>query len=182
MELTQILMGWNQGQTGALDALVAKTYQDLRRIAQNHLSAHGGPLSLSATALVHEAYLKLSANERTLIRDRAHFFAFASNVLRSVLVDAIKARAAAKRGGRAVRVTLSAAGEARPFDLDVLALDEALHALADFDKRAVQMIEMRYFGGLSSEEIAAHLEMSPATFFRIYKTTKVWLYRYLKER
>lgn len=176
--LTQLLLDLSEGQAQAADELVPLLYQDLRRIAHNHLYRERADHTLSTTALVHEAYLKLIDQDRAQWQNRAHFFATASNAMRRILVDYARRRRAEKRGGSYEKVALTDAlmmAESRSEDL--LALDEALNQLAHFDPRAAQIVEYRFFGGLKVEETATVLGISPTTVKRDWHMAKVWLFQ-----
>jgi RNA polymerase sigma factor (TIGR02999 family) len=166
-----------------LDELLPLVYGELRRQAARHLGAQAPGHTLQPTALVHEVYLRLVDQPTVEWEGRAHFFGVAAKAMRSVLVDYARARHAAKRGGRARAITLGAAqGVARgtaDAEVDVLALDEALSGLAALDPRQAQVVELRYFGGLSIEETAHVLGVSGATVERDWKTARLWLRREL---
>lgn len=181
-EITLLLRDWRGGDRLALDQLMPVVHAELRRIARVHMRREARELTLQPTALVNEVYLRLIDLRDLDWQDRAHFFAMASRLVRRVLVDAGRARRADKRGGSQVRVTLDEArvGAAAPArDPDVLALDEALTNLASHDARKAQVVELRYFGGLSVEETAAVLGISAETVFRDWRFAKLWLRRAL---
>jgi RNA polymerase sigma factor (TIGR02999 family) len=178
--VTSLLLAWNDGDPSALDRLVPLVYKDLRRVARNHLRQGRPGNTLSATSLVHEAYLRLVDQRSVRWQNRAQFFAIASEMMRRILVDHARRRAAAKRGGGKLMVTLDAAVAATSArDLELLSLDGALDELAALDPRSVRVIEMRFFGGLSIEESAFALGVSPATVERDWSTARAWLYRRL---
>jgi len=155
---------------------MAVVHLDLRRVARNRLRADRRAQTLQPTALVHEAYLRLIDLKRIKWQNRAHFFAVAARVMRRVLVDAARASQSAKRGGDAVRVSFDAAMVGvMPFSVDVLVLDEALQALAGHDARKAQVVELRFFGGLTEAEASAVLGVSPETVRRDWKFAKAWL-------
>ncbi|HEX6104063.1 MAG TPA: ECF-type sigma factor [Gemmatimonadales bacterium] len=175
LEITRLLCLWHAGDPQALDQLVPLVYDRLRRLAHLRLQAHAGH-SLDTTGLVHEAYLKLADGAATSLRDRNHFLALASRVMRQVLVDQARARHAAKRGGGAVAVDLSAAAATPDLALDdVLELDEALRRLEALNERQSRILEQRYFGGLSLEETADALGVSLATVKRELRSARAWL-------
>lgn len=179
-EVTRLLARWSAGDSRARDQLIPLVYDRLRRLA--HLRRRGAPgeRSLNTTALVHEAYLRLAAARRVDLPDRAHFLALASRVMRNLLTDHARARAAAKRGGGQAPATLDATVEEALWmsdaDLDaVAALDVALTRLAAFSPRQSEILEHRYFGGLSLEETAALLGISLATVKRELRSARAWL-------
>ena len=178
--LTELLARWGAGDREALDQLIPAVYQELRRVARAHLARERPGHTLQPTALVHEVYLRLGSYERISWLDRAHFFAVASRIMRRVLVDQARRRAAAKRGGSATRVTLTELhGTGRSMEVDILALHEALTLLEEKDARQCGVVEMRYFGGLDYEEIADVLGVSVPTVKRDWRVAKLWLRRVL---
>ncbi len=179
-DLTALLAAWKAGDDDARERLLPLVYEDLRVAARRHLSGEGRQHTLSATGLVHEAYLRLVDQRQASFESRAQFFAAASTVMRRVLVDHARRKRAAKRGGgqRALTLAPDLPGEGR--DVDVLALDDALAELARLDPRAARVIELRFFGGLSVEETAAVLEVSRATVEREWTAARAWLYRTLQ--
>ena len=176
-EVTRLLRAAQEGQPAALDRLVPLVYQDLRRLAGYQLRHEHGECTLNATALVHESYFKLGQGAM-LAQDRAHFLAIASRTMRQVLVDHARDRKAAKRGGGAwARTTLTDGAWVGEFDLDgMLALDEAL---AELQPRQRQVVECRFFGGYSEEEVAEVVGVDPRTVRRDWAKAKVWLSREL---
>jgi RNA polymerase sigma factor (TIGR02999 family) len=176
-----LLLAWRGGDPGALDTLVPLVYAELRRLAHRQMRGERIGHPLQTTALVNEAYLRLVDSHRVHWQNRAHFFAIAAGLMRRVLVDAARARESLKRGGKAVHVSLDdAPGLSRTPDVDVIALDHALEALADLDARKSQVVELRYFGGLSVDETAEALGVSPETVTRDWRMAKLWLVRELK--
>jgi RNA polymerase sigma factor (TIGR02999 family) len=179
--VTALLREWRSGSEAALDRLVPLVHQELRQIARRHLRRERPGHSLQATALVNEAYLRLVDLDRADFRDRSHFFAMAARVMRRVLVDYARARRSRKRGGSAIRVTLAegilAPGGDGP---DLVALDDALNALARLDERKGRVVELRFFGGLSVEETADILDVSSDTVTRDWQFAKRWLKRELQ--
>jgi RNA polymerase sigma factor (TIGR02999 family) len=175
-EITRLLRCWAAGDSAAFDALVPIVYERLRQLARLRLrdAPHA---TLDTTGLVHEAYLKLADSPRTTVRDRGHFLAVASRVMRNLLVDHARARRAVKRGGGAAVVGLDDGASWLPDrDLDeVAALDEALARLEKFDSRQSRILEQRYFGGLSLEETAEALDISLATVKRELRAARAWL-------
>ena len=181
-DVTALLRSWRAGDPAALDLLVALVYDALRQLAAQRLRRSGsGGVTLQPTALVHEAFLRLVHGDIDW-QSRAHFFAVASKTMRNVAIDHARRRQAGKRGGDVVRVDLTgeadlaAAGPA----VDVLALDEALSRLEALDARQAKVVELRFFAGLSSPEIAALLDCSPTTVERDWRTARAWLFRELE--
>jgi RNA polymerase sigma factor (TIGR02999 family) len=178
--VTQLLLQWRAGSQEALDELMPMVYSQLRVLASRLMSSERPGHTMRATALVNEAYLRLVDAEVTW-QDRAHFFALSARLMRRILVDHAKANNRQKRGAGAARVTLdegimvSAGREA-----GLMELDEALHKLAEFDQRKAELIELLYFGGLTYEEAAEVLKISPATVHRELKMAKAWLFNELK--
>jgi RNA polymerase sigma factor (TIGR02999 family) len=178
-EVSELLRAWGSGDLDARDRLLPLVYRELRRRAAAYLRRERANHTLQPTALVHEAYLRL-VGQRAPWQNRAHFFAAASQMMRRVLVDRARGRRVAKRSGRWARVSLDeGAMAARPVDVDVLDLDDALKQLAAFDARKSQIAEMRFFGGLSVEETAEALGVSRATVERDWKAARAWLFKTL---
>jgi len=176
-ELTQLLRAARGGDAQAAGEAFSRVYADLRRLARARLRQHRTMTLLDTTALVHESYLKLVGTEGVAVEDRHHFFAYASRVMRSVIVDFARAKLAERRGGEAEKVVLDTAlGErlAAP-ESDVLRVHEALEALAQADERAAQVVEMRYFGGLTEPEIAQVLGLSERTVRRDWEKARLLL-------
>jgi RNA polymerase sigma factor (TIGR02999 family) len=179
-DITALLVEWDRGGGKGDAALVEAVYGELRRLAAGYLHRERRDHSLSPTALVHEAYLKLIDQRRTHWQNRAHFFAIAAHLMRRILVDHARAHGAVKRG-KGDRVPFEeGAGERSPIDVDVLALDRALERLADLEVRQARIVELRFFGGLTVEETAAVLDVAPITVKRDWALAKVWLYRQLQ--
>lgn len=181
-EITGLLLQWQAGELSAADQLMVLAHEELRRIARVHMRGERADHILQPTALVNEVYLRLEQLHSIHWRDRAHFFAMASRLMRRVLVDAARERAAGRRGRSFVRVTLNEARavDDRAADLpDVLALDEALARFAALDPRKAQLVELRFFGGLTMEEAAEALGVSVETAARDWRTAKLWLRREL---
>jgi RNA polymerase sigma-70 factor, ECF subfamily len=177
---TALLLAWNRGEPHALDALLPMVYEELHRLAAYYMKGERAGHSLQATALVNEAYLRLIEVERVQWQSRAHFFAMAARLMRRILVDAARSRGYQKRGGGATMVSLDEAlVVSNEPGQDLVALDEALTALAAVDKRKSQVVEMRFFGGLSLEETAEALHVSRDTVKRDWKMAKLWLLREL---
>jgi RNA polymerase sigma factor (TIGR02999 family) len=176
-DVSALLRAWTEGDRSALDRLTPIVYEELRRLARYYLRGERPGHTLQTTALVNEAYLRLVDYKRMQWQDRAHFFAVSAQVMRRILVDHAR-RHNLKRGGGVQHVSLDEAllvGGARSADL--VALDEALLALARLDARKTQVVELRFFGGLSVEEIAEVLKISPVTVMRDWSTARAWLYR-----
>jgi RNA polymerase sigma factor (TIGR02999 family) len=178
--ITKLLERWRNGDAGAADALLPLVYAQLRAIARRQLAGERAAHTLMPTDLVHEAYLKLSEGSIPDSTDRAHFFAIAARAMRQVLVDHERHRRAHKRDG-GERITLSSADPPDPNqNVDLLALDEALHALENVDARKARVIELRAFAGLEFDEIARVLDISRATLMRDFRAARAWLYRALE--
>ena len=184
-DLTDLLLAWGRGDAAARSALIEAVYDDLRRVARRRLGGRRAGASLTPTTLVHETYLKLIDQKRVRWQNRAHFFALAARLMRRVLIDHMRARTAARRGGgeRAVELDLGVLASEAPCDtplhVDMLALDEALARLKAFGPRHGALVELRFFSGLSIEEAAAVLRVSPATAKRDWALARAWLYREL---
>jgi RNA polymerase sigma factor (TIGR02999 family) len=176
-DVTVLLRRWSEGDASALDALMSAVRGELRRLAQSYMRRERGNHTLEPTALVHEAYLRLIDQHDVQWTGRGHFFAVAAQAMRRVLVDHARAHLAAKRGGHAERVTVSGlpAPGAGQHEVDVLWLHEALEKLAALDPRQAKVVELRYFAGMSVEEVAGVLAISPATVKREWATARVWL-------
>ena len=178
-DITQLLVAWREGDERACDALAPLIYQELRRIAHRHMRGEQPDHTLQTTALANEAWVRLVDLDRVQWQDRAHFFAMASRMMRRILVDAARSRRAGKRGGGAIQVTLDPEMNLGMVDAQVVALDEALSALEQLDPRKCQVVELRFFGGLSVEEAAEALSVSPATIARDWTFARTWLKREL---
>jgi len=181
-DVTGLLRAWGNGDRGAIERLTPIVYQELRRLARRYLRGERAGHSLQATALVNEAYVRLVDYKRMQWQNRAHFFAVSAQLMRRILVEHARRRNL-KRGGAVQHVSLEDAaevGQGRPTDL--VALDDAMNALGRFDARKVQVVEMRFFGGLSVEETAEVLKVSPVTVMRDWNTAKAWLHRELTSR
>lgn len=177
-ELTELLIGWGNGDETALDRLIPIVDRELHRIAHFHMNREDPGHTLQTTALVNEAYLKLINQRDVRWQNRAHFFAIASKLMRRILLDHAKGQQRAKRGGGAQQVSLSEVfiSSDKP-SAELIALDEALKKLAEFDLQKSNIVEMRYFGGLTMEEIAEVLGISPASVRRHWTMAKAWLRR-----
>ncbi len=181
-EVTQLLRAWSEGDPAALDRLIPLVQAELRRRATRYMRRERVGHTLQTTALVHEAYLRLVDAQGVRWQNRGHFFAIAARLMRQILVDFARERGYRKRGGGARRVSFDevlALGQ-EP-DTDIVALDEALRALAEVDDRKGRVVELRFFGGLSVEETAEALEVSPETVRRDWRLAKAWLLRRLTE-
>ncbi|MCU0228029.1 MAG: sigma-70 family RNA polymerase sigma factor [Bryobacterales bacterium] len=178
LNVTQLLHGWKNGDEGALEALTPIVYGELLRIARRQLRTERNDHTLAPTALVHEAWMRMLHQNRADWRDRTHFFALASRFMRRILVDYSRNHKAQKRGGALAKIPLDEGmdvGQAK--DASISALDDALTALAEFDERKAKVIELRYFGGLTANEIAEYLEISVATVGRELRMAQAWLHR-----
>lgn len=181
--VTRLLLEWSDGDQEALTRLMPLVYDELRSVARRQLRHERVGHTLQPTEVVHEAYLRLVDQQRVRWQNRAHFFAVAAELIRRVLVDHARSRAAAKRGGGVRPVTLETGLEPAIFrNLNVLALDESLVRLAMLDTRQARLVELRFFRGLSVEESAEVMEVSSATVKREWRTAKAWLYRELRAR
>lgn len=181
-DITGLLKAWGQGDHAALEQLIPLVYSQLQAQARRHLRNERPGATLQTTGLVHEVYLRLTKAHEVDWQDRAHFFALSAQIMRRILVDAARTRTASKRGGAAGRVT-----HLSPVDLDQIptaqseaalmlcALDDALESLAQLDPRRAKVIELRFFSGLSVEETADLLQVSPQTVLRDWRLAKVWL-------
>ncbi len=178
--VTVLLDAWRSGDAEALERLTPLVYNELRRLAQRYMSSERAGHTLQATAVVNEAFVKLIDMEVSW-QDRAHFFAVAARLMRRILVDHAKAHRRIKRGGAVTTLSLDESlvvGQQK--DVDLVALDEALTKLAEFDQRKCDIVELHYFGGLTYEEMAETLEISPATVHRDLRLAKAWLHNALK--
>jgi RNA polymerase sigma factor (TIGR02999 family) len=175
-EVTELLLAWGRGEQDALDRLIPLVSSELHLLAHRYLRREPAGHTLQTTALVNEAYLRLVDARLVAWRDRAHFFAISAKLMRRILVDFARSRRYAKRGGQVLTVTLDEGHVAAPRPApDVAALDEALDALATFDSRAARIVELRFFGGLSVEETAEVVGVSPRTIKRDWAAAQVWL-------
>src|SRR2546427_4385386 len=181
--VTQLLLAWRQGDAAALDQLVPVVYQKLRRLARHYMAGQRPGHTLQATALVNEAYMRLIDCEQVNWKDRAHFFAISAQMMRRVLVEFARSRQYQKRGGGARKTSLDEGMIASPQrGQDLVALDDALQALAASYPRQVQVVELRFFGGLGVEERAEVLQVSAVTVMPDWQLAKVWLVREMKKR
>jgi len=178
--VTQLLLAWGAGDKSALDELMPAVYDELRRLAQIYLSRERPGHTLQTTALVHEAYLRLIDQRSVNWQNRAQFFGIAAQMMRRILINHAQERNAQKRQGYATRVALDdAVSFFEKRDLDLMALDEALNGLAALDPQQTQIVELRFFGGLTIEEVSEVLDISPATTKREWDSAKLWLRRTL---
>jgi len=176
--VTKLLLDWGAGNRAALDALTPLVYDELRRLAGHYLRRERPDHTLQSTALVHEAYMRLIDQRNVRWQNRAQFFGLASELIRRILVDHARAKQAAKRGGTVVKLTLDEALDASVGrDLDLVRLDDSLKALAEVDAQQGRIVELRYFAGLTIEETAEALDISPATVKRDWVVAKAWLRR-----
>ena len=181
-EITELLKAWGKGDKAALDELTPLCYQELRRLARRHMRQERPGQTLQTSALVNEAFLRLTDWENVDWQNRAHFFAMAARIMRNILVDFAKRRRSAKRGADPLMVSLSAvANVPQERSADLIALDEALDALAALSPRQSQVIELKFFGGLTIEETAEVLKVSPGTVRRDWSLAQAWLYRELSK-
>jgi RNA polymerase sigma factor (TIGR02999 family) len=176
--MSLLLQAWSRGEVRARDDLVPLVYQELRRRAGAYLQRERADHTLQPTALVHEAYVRLMGQQRVSWQNRAHFFGLAAQMMRRVLVDHAREHEAAKRPGAGVRVTLDdRIGAAEPDACEILLLHAALEDLVQVDARQAQIVELKYFGGLSEAEVAAVLSLSRATITREWQTARAWMFR-----
>lgn len=179
--VTGLLRAWGRGDLQARDQLVPVVYEELRRRAAAYLRRERVDHTLQPTALVHEAYLRLTGQKRIVWQNRAQFFGIAAQMMRRILVDHARAHRRGKRGGAVVKVTLDErVGATRPPDCDLLMLDEALAELAAIDPQQGRIVELRYFGGLTESEVADVLAVSRSTVTREWHTARAWLHRRIK--
>jgi len=181
--VTRLLGDWRQGRADALDELMPIVYDELRRLARRYLHHERPGHTLQATALVHEAYLRLVDQPGVSWQNRAHLYALAAQMMRRILVNYARDRTRLKRGGATTRLTLDKVVEAATArSVDLVALDDALEALATLDDQKSRIIELRYFGGLTIAETAAVLGVSPATVKNKWSVARAWLHRELRQR
>jgi RNA polymerase sigma-70 factor (ECF subfamily) len=177
-EITGLLLDWGNGDKAALDRVIPLVYQELRRLAHRQMRRERAGDTLQTTALINEAYLRLVDYSRVRPRDRAHFFAIAAQAMRRILIERARSRRSSKRGSGGQKVSLDEAADvSNERAADLVALDEALTNLAAFDPRKAQIVELKYFGGLTIEETAEVLEVSTPTVERDWQMAKIWLHR-----
>ena len=179
--MTQLLQAWSQGDQGALEKLVPLVYGELHRLAKRHMARERPGHTLQTTGLVNEAYLKLMGSSRINWQNRAHFFAVAARLMRRILVDYARSRRSLRRGADAHPVSLDEAPVvSQEPRADLIAVDDALNALAAIDPRKSQVVELRFFGGLSVKETAEVLKVSPDTVMSDWKLAKIWFLHELR--
>jgi len=181
--VTELLQAWSAGDPAAFDQLAPVVYNELRRLARHYMARERRDHTLQATALVHEAYVRLADFQRLEWKNRVHFFAISAQVMRRVLVDFARSRERQKRGGAPQRISLDQCiNLGDHHDAALIALDDALNALSASDARKCRVVEMKFFAGLSTEEIAESLQVSPDTVLRDWKLAKLWLLRELNRK
>jgi RNA polymerase sigma factor (TIGR02999 family) len=181
-EITHLLLAWGKGDQTALEKLMPLVYEELRRMARRYMNRQRPGHTLQSAALVNEAYLRLIDSSQVQWQDRTHFFAVSAQLMRRVLVDFARARGNLKRGGGAQRIALDEAPEiCADRGAELIALDDALNTLAAMNPRQSQIVELRYFGGLSEEETAEALKVSTRTVRRDWSLARAWLYRELSK-
>lgn len=177
-QVTDLLVRWRAGDREALDALMPLVYEELRRLARHYLRQERPDHTLQSTALVHEAYVRLVGQNPPEWKSRAHFFGVAARLMRQILVDHARTNRAAKRGGNSLTLSLNEAVAGSPGkNLDILALDSALNNLAQLNPQQSEIVELRFFSGLSIEDTSEVLGVSPATVKRSWTTARAWLFR-----
>lgn len=181
-DITQLLLAWGEGDQAALERLMPLVYEEMRKIARRYMVRQRPDHTLQTTALVNEAYLRLIDSSKVKWQNRAHFFAISAQLMRRILVDFARARMNQKRGGGVQKVVLDEALtiSAEP-SAELVALDDAMNELAAIDKRQSQIVELRYFGGLTEEETAEVLDISTRTVRRDWSLARAWLYRQLNQ-
>ena len=181
-DTTHLLLALRQGERGALDRLIPRLYDALHRIAHRELARRGASATLRTTGLLHEAYLKLVDGARVEAEDRAHFLALAATTMRHIIIDAARSARTRKRGGGWSRVPLDDGVPSLEARIDeIIELDDALARLANFDERLSRVVECRFFGGMTVEETAAALDLSPRTVDRAWQKARAWLIRDIDE-
>jgi RNA polymerase sigma factor (TIGR02999 family) len=181
-EVTSLLSDWNNGQQEALERLMPLVYDELRRIAKRYLRKERDDHTLQTTALVHEAYIRMIDQNHANWQNRAQFFGVAANMMRRILVDHARGHQADKRGGGIAKLSLDEAIEiADQKEVDLIALDDALNNLAELDEQQSRVVELRFFAGLTVEETAEVMKLSPATIKREWSMAKAWLHRELSK-
>jgi RNA polymerase sigma factor (TIGR02999 family) len=182
-DVTELLQEWSRGDKSALDKLIPVVYAELRRLAHQHMRREQRGHILQTTALINEVYFRLVDSSRQDWRNRAHFLAISAQLMRQILVDFARTSRSHKRGGELRQVTLDEAlAISNEQDLDLETLHDALSALALFDERKSRVVELRFFGGLSTEEIAEVLKVSPRTVLKDWSFAKAWLCRQMKKK
>jgi RNA polymerase sigma factor (TIGR02999 family) len=182
-QVTLLLSRWRAGDREALDALLPLVYEELRRLARHYLQQERRDHTLHSTALVHEAYVRLLGQDPPEWKSRAHFFGVAARLMRQILVDHARNHKAAKRGGNSLKLTLQEGlVERKGKDLDVVALDDALNQLARLSPQQSEIVELRFFSGLTIEDTSEVLGISPATVKRSWTAARAWLFREMNQR
>jgi len=176
-EVTRLLVDWGNGNQAALDELLPVVYEELHRLAGRYMGRERQGHTLQASALINEAYLRLVDQKSVRWQNRAHFFGVAARLMRQILVDHARSRSRAKRGGDARMVTLTEPSVIAKEIEDVIALDDALKHLSEMDARKSQIVEMKFFGGLTTEEVAEVLNVTTRTVEREWRKAKAWLYK-----
>ncbi len=180
--VTRLLVAWREGDGADAEELMSTVYEELRRIARGYLYRERGDHTLQPTALVHEAYLRMVDDTQVQWRNRAHFYGIAARIMRRILVDHARAHAAAKRGGDAERLPLEVVGDiAAPGGVDYLALDDALQRLVQVGPRLSEIVELKFFGGLTAREIGEFLQVSERTVLGDWKFARSWLKREMEK-
>lgn len=182
--LTELLVDWSNGDTRALEKLTPLVYRDLHRLAQSYLRSESPNHTLQSTALVHEAYLRLIDQRSVRWQNRAHFFGISAQLIRRILVDYARTRKAGKRGGFAAKLQIDESIAAAPDEqnVDLVVLDNCLKALSQIDPQQARVVELRYFSGLTVEETAEVMRISPTTVKREWRLARAWLYREIGNR
>jgi RNA polymerase sigma factor (TIGR02999 family) len=176
-DITRLLIDWGNGDETALDELMPLVYKELRRMAGRYMRHESPGHTLQTSALINEAFLRLVDQRSVRWQNRAHFYGVAAQLMRRILVDHARARTRAKRGGGALQVELVESSVVSKQAKEVIALDDALKSLAELDPRKSRIVEMRFFGGLTTEEVAEVLEVTPRTVEREWRKAKAWLHR-----
>jgi len=181
-EITGLLIAWKNGDAGALDRLVPIVYGELHRMAERYLRNERPGHTLQPTAIVHEAYMRLIGRQKADWQNRSHFFAIAAQSMRRILVEYARQRAARKRGGQGERLLIETAVLVEPRAVDLIAVDDALAGLSELDAEQGRIVELRFFGGLTEDETAEALAISPSTVHRKWLLAKAFLHRELRSR
>jgi RNA polymerase sigma factor (TIGR02999 family) len=181
-DVTQLLQAWSRGEASALEKLLPLVYAELRLRARRYMARERPDHTLQTSDLIHEAYLRLVGSKPVDWQNRSHFFALSARLMRQILVDHARSRGYQKHGGGLRQVNLDEGMVCDELDWDLVQLDEALQALAATDARKGRVVELRFFGGLSVEETAQVLEVSPQTVLRDWRLSKVWLLRHMSRR
>ena len=181
-DITELLVRWNAGEEGAESVLLPAVYSELQKLARRYLRHERPDHTLQATALVHEAYLKLIDQNRVVYKNRLHFYGLAASMMRRILVEHARSRSALKRGGSVRQISLEEVAEVSGQGSDdLVAVDEALSALHEENPELARIVELRFFGGFENREVADLLEISIPTIVRKWRVAKAWLYRYMTE-